>query len=420
MNLAKRIAELFSFGGKPRDVLDGVYRSRIGDPPKRGTLEFLQAYQSSPWLRAVVGKISDSIGETEWSLEAKGRELDEHLMLTVLRRPNPVMTGAQLMACAQQHLETVGDCFLLKERNGFGAPIGLYPLPPHWIAEIPTPSRPYFQIRWLGAQERIPDTEIMWVRIVAPADPYGRGSGMALALGDEIGTDEYAAKHAQGLFFNRAQPDFVVMDEGAGEPELARHEQHWRQRLQGFFKSFKPYFVNRKLEFWQPNQQNLENLTLVPLRKHERDIILQTWGMPPEQLGIVESSNRATAEASDYIYEKRIVRPRRKFWRDAFQQYLVPEYDARLVVKYVDTVPEDKAHALATAKAAPWSISRDEWRALGGHPPAEDGTGELVFVPLQGYLADDPEDLEKRPQAGAGGRPEEAEPKEPEKEEANA
>jgi phage portal protein BeeE len=392
-------------GGRGEQILDAVYRARRGDPPKRGTKEFLQTYEASPWVRAVVSKISQHVGETVWQLEGLRGKLDDHLMLRTLRVPNSTMPGLQLMALAQQSLETVGDAFLLKERNGLGAPVGLWYLPAHWIAELPTPERRTYCIAQGGAQEELPASEVLWVRDPSVSNPYGRGSGVAMALADEIGTYEYASKHAQGLFFNRAMPDVVVMDPGAKTEEIARHEQHWNNRLQGFWRAFKPYFANRELKFWQPQQMNFENLTLVPMQKYERDTIIQCWGMPPEQLGIVESSNRATADASDYIFEKRVIRPRREMWRAYLQAFLAPEYDPRLVVKYMDTVPTDKEHALNVAKAAPYTRTVDEWRECQCLPPLGGVEGSARFVPLQGYLTTTPLDVTMRPQAAPGGKP---------------
>src|SRR5262249_8058463 len=37
-------------------LLSGIWPGSIGDPPKRGTVEFLRAYSTMPWLRAVTHK----------------------------------------------------------------------------------------------------------------------------------------------------------------------------------------------------------------------------------------------------------------------------------------------------------------------------------------------------------------------------
>lgn len=407
--------KLFSMlTGRGRSALDAVFRSRVGDPPVRGTREFLEVYETSPWVRAVAGRVSGEVGATQWALKAGEREIATHILLAALKKPNPLMSGHQLFKITQLCLDLVGDSFWLKVRNGLGAPVEFYPIPPHWIAEVPSPSRPTFRVSWMGWQEHVPDTEILWITDPPAANPYGRGSGLVRAQADELQAAEYTSKHVSQLFFNRAIPEFVVMDEGASGDEIDLHEKAFAQKLQGFWRWYKPYFTNRKLEFWQPQQMNLENLTMVPLMKHERDTIIQAWGFPPEQLGIVESSNRATSEVSDYILEKRVVKPRREFIRDALNALLVPEYDERLSLSFVDTVPEDKEHRLNVAAKAPHVPTFDEWRKFMGLHPVGGELGKSHYVPLNGYLTADPLDPKTRPQGAAPKPPAEKPEDEPE------
>lgn len=365
----KRLVPIFGgTAGAGRQMLSGVYSSQRGEPPMRGTQEYLESYETNPWVRSIAGRVAGEVANTEWQLKRNDRDepVTKHVMLTALRRPNTLMSGRGLFRVTQLSLDLVGDAFWLKQRNGVGAPVMFWPIPAHWIAETPTPAKPTFRVAWRAWQAEIPETEVVWFHDPAPANPYLRGAGVVRAMGDEIETDEYAAKHAKQLFFNRAMPELVIQDEGASEEEVRRHEMAWNQRLQGLFRAFKPYFVNRKLEFFQPQQMNMENLTLVPLRKHERDIQLQCWGMPPEQLGIIENSNRATIEASDFVFQERLIKPRRDFLADELTYKLAPEYDARLQVGYRNTVPTDKEQRLKAMSAAPWAFGRSEWRELAG------------------------------------------------------
>jgi hypothetical protein len=416
MNFLKAaVGAVSALMGRGRALMTQVWGARVGDPPVRGTKEFLEVYETSPWVRAVAGKTATAVGATKWTLEANGAPVTDHLLLRALRKPNPLMSGHQLIKITQLCLDLVGDAFWLKARNAFGTPVEFYPIPPHWITELPTPGRPYYRVSYFGWQELIPDTEIFRLQDAGAANPYGRGAGLVRAQADELETAEYASKHAKQIFWNRAIPEFVVMDPGAGEDEVARHEQGWAQRLQGFWRWYKPYFTNRKLEFWQPQQMNLENLTMVPLMKHERDTIVQAWGFPPEQLGIVENSNRATIDGSDYIFESRLVKPRRETIRDAIQSGLVPEYDERLVIGFVDTVPEDKEHALNVAKAAPHALTIDEWRSKMGMKPLGGDLGGAYLVPLASYVTTDPLDQESRPKTGGGAPAPDGEPGRPAK-----
>ena len=390
-------------------------RGRSTDPPLRGTGDFLATYSGSPFVRAVSGKVANDIAITKWTLSRSdtGAEVKSHIMLDTMRRPNNLMSGRGLMRVTQLSLDLVGDAFWLLERNGLGAPVRYWPIPAHWIQDTPTPERPTFRLSWMNAQGYIPEESMVWFQELDPFNPYLRGSGIVRAMADEVETDEYAAKHAKQLFWNRAMPEVVVTDADANEDELRRHERVWTQRLGGLFKALKPYFTNRKLEFWQPQQMNLENLTLVPLRKWERDIQLQCWGIPPEQLGIIEHSNRATAEASNFIYHDRLIRPRRELMAEELTLKLAKLYDPRLEVGFKDTTPRDKEYALNVAKVAPYSLTVDEWRELQGREPLPAGEGLMKYVPPNGYLTEDLTDTESRPaSAGSTPQPEEEAPAE--------
>jgi hypothetical protein len=440
--------------GEPGRMLTGVLQGTA--PPSMGIKERLESFETMPWVRAVAGRVAESVASTQWrlyyrrarngraqrdyqlqvagyparkmsvKLALKDDSLAEvaldHPMYEALASPNGFLTGIDVVRLAQLGLDLAGDSFLLKERSEVGATIGLWPIPPHWVRNMPQPGRPFYEVSWKGWQGRVPDTEILWLHNPAPANPYGRGTSITGALSDELQVDEYLAKFANSLFFNRMAPDFLAQVYetmqggevvGSAPEEVERIEAKWAERNQGFMRAFKAMFINRKVDIHEFQKPTMEQLVYPGLRNVERDIILQTWGVPPEQLGIVESSNRATAEVSDYIFESRVIRPRREALRAMLQSKLVPEYDDRIILDYVDTTPADKEHRLAVMKAAPWAFGRDEWLEAAGE---EERGVEAYAVPLNTYITSDLLDAAQRPQAAAGGRPPAAPPgEEPEK-----
>lgn len=413
-------------------MLAGIFPGAVGQPPKRGTRELLNAYNEMPWLRAVVNKVSRSVASVPWKLYVVRRggkavkvskmqqadyvlrqkflagyhkqgeltEIEEHPLLDLLNRPNPFLTGLITRQLTQIHLDLVGEAFWLKERNGAGKPSAVWPLPPDWVISTPTPVHRFFRVSFRGWQGEIPDTEILWLADPDPSNPYGRGSGMARALGDELETDEYAAKHTKSWFYNRARPDVIISADGLKKEETDRLEQDWLAKNQGFWRVYKPYFLNRKIDI-QTLSQTFENMQLVDLRKHERDTIIQVFGVPPEILGIIENSNRATIEASDYLFSRWVVQPRLEFLRSVLQERLVPEYDDRLILDYESPVAEDKEYNLKVAQAAPWTLTADEWRELQGRKPLPDEQGKIHMVPFNLLPARD---------LAAGGNPQPAQP----------
>ncbi len=404
-------------------ILSRIYPGQQGDPPDRGDYGILESYATMPWIRACAGRVAASMASIEWRLYVtrKGKggarkayrdralqragaeqrksllqnreqagELDEitdHPFLDLMTKGNGYHTGVALRRIVQLHLDLVGETFWLKSRNALGAVVALWPIPPTWMQNTPTPAHPFFRVNYRGWHDLIPESEIYWLCDPNPAQPYGRGVGIGQAISDEAEIDEYAAKTARQTFFNRAQPDFLVYPKGnaGGAPvtmdptETKRFEQDWLNKLQGYWRSNKPYFLSREVGVYE-FQKNLGALMITEVRTQERDIILQTWGIPPEKFGILGNSNRATIGESDLIYAKDVLVPRLEFLRAFFQERLVPEYDDRLIVDYVTPVMDDKEFALKVATAAPWAMDGNEWRAVMGltDKPEFDG---VYFVP---------------------------------------
>lgn len=416
----------------PAGMLAGINRSTI-DPPKRGTREHLEVYETSPWPRAVGDKVATAVAcgyfrvltvsrngrvardarlqrapmdvRTKLLSAARPnvREVESHPFLDALAKPNPFMDQMQLLKVTELHVDFVGDAFWLKERNGLDTPSGYWPIPPQWVMETPTVDKPTFRFGYKGWQATVPMSEVFWLHEPAPANPYTRGTGIGWTLGDEIQVDEYAAKMAAAFFFNRARPDFVFAT-GLSEDETKRLEMDWTSRLQGFYRAHKPYFlagdaVDLQKQIREFQQPTMEQLVYPNLRKVQRDIILQVWGVSPEIFGIVENSNRATIEAAEYLFTKWVVAPKLERLRAALQREFIEEFDDRGIIDFDSPVAEDKTHQLAVMAKAPQAFQQDEWRAAAGYEPLGGPLGKAYLVPLNSFVTADPLDQTARPQS---------------------
>ena len=404
-------------------------RVRGAEPPRRGTKELMTAYRRMPWLRAVAGRIADAVAATPWQLfvvegsngravrnrvlqkadlrirrqkmaelkqQGALREIEEHPLLDLLDRANPLMTGRTARKVTQLYLDLKGETFWVIERNGAGMPVEYWPIPPHWVVETPEPGRPTFRVNFPSWQGEIPATEIVWLKDPDPENPYGRGAGLAEALGDELDTDEYASKHVKAWFYNRAVPELLIGVENASEEELRAAKAKWEAEHRSFWRAFRTHFYSGKLEVHQLSQ-SFQDQQLVPLRQFERDTIQQVFGIPPEILGILENSNRATIDSADYLFARWVIVPRLELLRSEMQERLVPEFDDRLILDYVSPVPEDRQFKLEVAKSAPWALKRNEWRALMEMEPDESPSGDVYLVPINLIPERSGEELVGRP-----------------------
>lgn len=390
-----------------------------GAPPVLGTAELLLAYSKMPWLRTIVNKVGRSVGNTTWKLfiekssqgnraikpfklqradlqtrkkllkqsEANGnlQEIEDHPLLDFLDFGNPQLNGKASMETTQIHMDLVGEAFWLLERNGLGSPVAWWPIPPDWIKNLPAQDRPFFVLS-IGtlAQVNVPEKEIISFFEPDPANPYGRGTGIAKSLGDELETDEYAAKHLKAFFFNRARPDVIISGDTLSRDDTSRLEERWLDKHQGFWNAWKPHFLSRKVDIKEMGQ-SFENMQMVEIRKHERDTIIQVYGVPPEKFGIVNESKRSTIAAADFFWTKDIIAPRLEALRTVLQRDLIPMFDDRLILDFESPTVEDAEHRLTIMKGASWAFTRNEWRKEAGLDPAPEDSGDMYVVPINTF-----------------------------------
>lgn len=381
------------------------------EAPQRTSKQFLEAYSSMPHLRNVTHRIADSCASVKVGLVAvksRGRfrrmpdlrqcppdvrgkmlkelkqsgelvEIEDHPLIYGLRgRYNAVLTGYSLRFLMFIYNDILGENFWLKDRGGpASVPIAFYPLPPTWIQGTPSASDPTYYVSHAGYNASVPSSEITWFKDPDPVNPYGRGSGVARSLADELDIDEYAAKMTKSWFLNDAMPAAIVAPgdgQGAGPSQIAALKQAWMNEHQGFWRRFRIHFSTRKIDVHQLSH-TFRDQQLPELRTQQRDFIVQTLNIPPEQVGILTNSNRATIEGSNYIYATNVVVPRMERFREQVQEWLIPEYEdpEKLFFVYESPVPEDKEHKLATLRANPHSVTRNEWRMMQGLEPRPDG-----------------------------------------------
>lgn len=389
-------------------------------PPKRGTPELQRLYSESPWLRAIASKVARGVAGTEWVMYAQrsaatGRyimspdvvrngKLNEqrlqkyidvntmdmitnHPMITFLETGtgNPRLNGFSCIEVTQKHLDLVGEAFWLIEPDELGVPKAYWPLPPSWIHDFPTNQNPNYLINApRGMTVSVPASMIVPFIDADPNDPYGRGSGIAKSLDDEIQIDEYAAKHGKAFFLNRARPDIIISGQFVNQQDAQRLEKQWLSDHQGFWKAFRPLFFSQKIDVKELSH-NFEQLQMVQLRKHERDTFVNVFGIPPEKIGLIGESKRSTIAAADMFWNKDVIKPRVEIIRRVLQQTIVPRFDERLILYYETPVIQEDEFKLQAMQAAPWASTLNEWRKIQGWPTLGPA-GEVLIVPLNSQI----------------------------------
>jgi hypothetical protein len=286
---------------------------------------------------------------------------------------------------SQLSLDLSGEMFWVLEYGPAGVPISYWPIPPQWVAATPHRIYSSAELRQISRSREKPELtpenaysivfrtgpvlfgqwEVIWSKDPNPLDPYGRGSGIGMTLGDEIETDEYAAKFLKSFFLNSARPELIIGVEGASKPVLDEAAAQYNNQFGRFWNSAKTWWHSGKVTV-QELTGKIRDMQMVELRKAQRDVVGITYGVPPEMRGITENANRATITVADYIYQSQVVVPRLELLRSELQAKLIPLYDDRYVLDYVSPIPEDKELQLEFLKASSHSATRGEWRRAAG------------------------------------------------------
>lgn len=375
--------------------------------------QILEAYGTHPTLHGVTKKISESFASLEWTLSAvtnnrgqpiKSRsrmardpaqralqlevhkaqrnfvELETHPVLDALDFGNPMLDGFAVMQLVQLYLDLTGDAVLVKGFDDSGMIESLWPIPVTWVQQRATLVDPFCKIRMNGKTLQFPGEHVIWIKEPNPLDPYGNGSSSAAALSTELDTDEYAAAFVQSFYKNHGIPAVIVSNDGAGEGSVKAEKQRWMDEHRGPQKAFGVLFSNKKLSVHQLAAE-FKGKQTIELRRYLRDEVRHMYGVPPEIMGIVENSNRATVDAAETIMAKFVLVPRAERVRIALQRQLVdPLTDGKLILGYVSPVPVDREHQLAVMEANPTFFTADQWQIAAGNQPLGGDEGALVLL----------------------------------------
>ncbi len=400
-----RVKSFLGFGGVHKSF-SLTELARVASGPRGGSGDLQASYLANPAYRMVSGRIAQSVGATEWKILTRSErstsmrslrgvarknlharkaklarlvaqkeleEIDDHDFLALLASPNHRHTGVQLMQMLSVWLSGEGDGGWWFKREGVSQYDQICPVPPTSIVRFPETNNGRWEIKDRDGQTvNVEPKDFVYFSETNPAQPWGRGAGIGRALADELDIDENAARHVGSFFHNSAMPNFLISVDGLNPEQMKAAEARFEDKHRGVLRRYLSHFTNRKFEV-QRLDTSFRDMELVALRKAARDQIIHTFGVPPEVVGIVENSNRATITAAETIFAKYVIEPRLETIRSFLQPFIERAYGTQYVLEYDSPVPRDLDFELEAARAHPDSLTVNEWRELQGNVPVEGG-----------------------------------------------
>lgn len=371
-------------------------------PPYRDQAAVLATFRKNPRIFSVADRVAEGVASVEWrayraepNVLRDFRSMDEYARrdakkdmqevsnsqtLALWNRSTPDMTAHQIRRTMQLHLDLAGESYSILELSGLGMPGFIYPINPVWVT--PPDGRVFsggkmYTVNGGGFVNRlVPAEQIFCIRKIDPNDPYGRGVGIGTALANEIDIDEYGAQTAAAKFFNGGMPEWFIKLEGLGDAELRTYKAKFQEMFRGHKKAGQVHFTNAKGLEAVKLDQTFVDLDLVELRKFAAEVIRESFGVPPEIMGNVENSNRATISAAYFLFATLCLVPRLRTLEDAINQRLAPMMgDEGILITYDSPVPDDEESEREVKLALPKVFTVNELREEAGEPPLDEGKG---------------------------------------------
>jgi len=389
------------------------FTALLRDAFGRGVISKEKAFLESNkgWVFACVNVIGQEIGNIDLKLmegkledDEEDEEIFDHPALAAIHRANSQMTKNELFEITSAHLDLDGNAFWYLLKNDEGVPIEIYPLRPDRVTEVLDEKEPlivkgYSFVQEGGAMIELDAKDVIPFRNVNAAGRYPfptRGMGVVEPAAEIIDTDDFARKWNKNFFLNSATPKGVFEYEGdLDSSEMERIQRQWQIGHQGVDKTAKVAFLKDGMKFTEIGI-NQKDMDFVEGRKFSRDEILAMFRVPKSILGITEDVNRANAEASNFIFGLRVLKPRMQKIVDTLNEFYLPLFgDDDLFFAFESPVPEDRTQILNEYQLGinKW-LTRNEIRRREGLPDTEEG--DTIFGLFSEVPVDRVKSIKKR------------------------
>ena len=371
---------------------------QIGQPawtPRRFDRFADEGYRKNVIAFRGVNEVAQAAASVPLRLERRRRgrlvALDDHPLLALLRRPNPLQGGPGLFEALHAYRLIAGNAFVEAVAPETGRPpVELYALRPDRMTVIPGAAGIPAAYRYAvgGRQRDFPvdqlggGSAILHLRAFHPRDDwYGQSPVEAAAFA--IDQHNQAGAWNQAMLQNGARPSGALMvktsADGApaslGDDQFERLKEQIDQLYAGPGNAGRPILLEGGLT-WQEMSLSPKDMDFINA-KHTaaRDIAL-AFGVPPQLLGIPGDNTYANMrEARLALWEETVI-PLVRHFAAELGRWLGPRFGEGL-----DLVPDlDRVPALSLRRERLWArlaradfLTVNEKRAEIGYPPVAGG-----------------------------------------------
>lgn len=338
-----------------------------------------EGYASNPIAYRCIRSIAEAAASVPLVLYEDGKELTSHPLLDLLRAPNPLGSGKDLLGTVYGHLQISGNAYIEAVEGGEG--VGeLYALRPDRMKVIPGargwPEGFEYAVsgrthRFTAEDEKSP---ILHLKTFNPTDDH-YGHSPIEAAAPAIDIYNQGGAWLKALLDNAARPSGALVYKGpVGSPNLTgdqfeRLKAELQENYQGAKNAGRPLLLEGGLE-WQSLSFSPSDLQFLDARNAAAREIALAFGVPPMLLGIPGDNTYSNYREAQLGFWRATVLPLVDRTLEALTNWLGPQFGDGL--RFGTDL--DGVEALTAEREALWNrvssasfLTRDEQREAVGY-----------------------------------------------------
>jgi len=384
-----------------------------------------EGYQENAIVYRCVNEIANGAASIGMKVFQGENELDNHPLISLLKRPNPSQAGNEYFQSLYSYLLLSGNSYALASAVN-QVPTELYLLRPDRIeikaSQTAIPKSYCYKLNGQIAAEYEADpvtgqSEVKHFKMWHPLDDY-LGMSPLMAAAVDLDQHNMIAKHNIGLLVNGARPSGAIVfkpkDDMGNTTMLSDGQRNQisndlEQRFTGTKNAGRPVLLEGDFD-WKEMAMSPKDMDFLQNKHMAAKDIALCFGVPSQLIGIPDSQTYANVqEARLALYEETIIPLAQRIESD-LNEWLAPSFGDEINIQLdIESIPamterRKRIYENVTAAVREGIISRNEARERLGLEPITGGDEVYIaanLFPLGGPdVAEDsgvdPEDAAKQ------------------------
>jgi HK97 family phage portal protein len=361
--------------------------------PRRPESFLKEGYQQNSVGYACIRYRAWTAAAVSWCLYKGESELDEHPLLDLIEKPNPLQGKTEFFADFYESFFATGNGFMESVGPNVGPPIELYVQKPQLMKILAGPlAIPMAYRLEVGSEKKdwpcdpiTGESDIWHLKTWHPFDHwYGMSPMEAAAYA--IDQHNSAGAWNQSLLQNAARPSGALVLTGKDGPanltdeQFTRLKQQLKEQQTDADAKGAPLLLDGGMD-WKEMSMSPKDMDFLEGKLGSAREICAVYGLSPMLVGIPGEATFANFESAKLAFWEDSQLPFLDVVRDALNRWLVPRFGEDLRLDY----DEDSISALAPRRKEKFEmlvkadfLSINEKREALGYEPTEGGDDVMV------------------------------------------